>query len=471
MSRLARYGCTLTVFRNLDFRVGLWGAAMVTLTGCGSSSSGGTSQIPGQEAGVTQLSDAATGADGSGVAPGSEAGVSSDGGIIDGGTADGGAIDATSPDGGGTADGGGTDSTLVDGSPADGGGVTDASPSAAADGGTEAGSDAAPVDASTDAADAALTCASPFGGGPTPTTTTHIGIGVADPSMTWDGTKYFLFGTGGTLNIRSSTNLTTWSNVGNIFTAVPAWVTTALGTNPGDLWAPDISYFNGMFHVYYVGSTFGTNSSVIGLATNSTLETSNAAYKWVDQGLVEQSVTSDNFNAIDPSVSFDETCAPWLSFGSFWTGIKLRKLDPTTGMLATDNTTMYSLAERPNEGAIEASSIISHNGYFYLFVSFDKCCDGVNSTYRTMAGRSQSITGPYADSTGLAMLQGGGDQLVATSGRYIGPGGGTAWKDGDSYLYVYHYYDGDNNGDSELQIRPINFTSDDWITLGDPLFP
>src|ERR1700689_3842512 len=108
MSRLARYGCTLTVFRNFDFRVGLWGAAMVTLAGCGSASSG-ASQNPGQEAGATQFSDAAIGSDGSVVAPGSEAGAT----VVDGGASDGGPI--------GPADGGETDSTLGDGSPADGG--------------------------------------------------------------------------------------------------------------------------------------------------------------------------------------------------------------------------------------------------------------------------------------------------------------------------------------------------------------
>jgi arabinan endo-1,5-alpha-L-arabinosidase len=484
MFRLAFNGRRLTAFRDLDLRVGVWGAAMVVLTGCGSSSSGSGSQGPGQEAG-TQFLDAAPSidsGDGGGVSPGQglEAGAATDAAgidatIADGAVADEGAIDATVMDGGGT----------IDASPVDATQDTAQDTATVADSAVEAGHDASAADTGT-AADSgaeaaggdasvseggAVSCASPFGGGPTATTTTHLDIGVHDPSMTWDGTKYFLFATGGTLNIRSSTNIETWSNVGNIFTAIPAWITTALGANPGDLWAPDISYFNGQFHVYYAGSTFGSNSSVIGLATNPTLETSNAAYKWVDQGLIEQSTTADNFNAIDPNVSFDQTCAPWLSFGSFWTGIKLRKLDPTTGKLATDNTTMYSLAERPNEGAIEASSIISHNGYFYLFVSFDKCCDGVNSTYRTMAGRSQSITGPYADSTGVAMLQGGGDQLLATSGRYIGPGGGTAWKDGDTYLYAYHYYDGDDNGNSKLQVRPITFTSDDWITLGDPLFP
>ncbi len=454
-----------TVSRIVDFRVGMCGAVIVALAGCGSSSSSNGPEGPGQEA-STSSSDAMVVSDDGGTVPpgpGAEAGAPIDGSV-------------TTVDGGADTDGAtvSTDATLTDGNLADGV-VTDST--VAADGGDGGTTDTGTLPEAAVSDSGPVTCASPLGGGPVTTTTTHLDIGVHDPSMTWDGTKYFLFATGGTLDIRSSPDMRTWSNVGNIFTATPAWITTALGappggTTPGSLWAPDISYFNGLFHVYYAGSTFGSNSSVIGLATNTTLETSNKAYAWVDQGLVVQSKTTDNFNAIDPNVSFDQSCAPWLSYGSFWTGIKLHKLDPTTGKLATDDTTQYSIAERPNEGAIEASSIISHNGYFYLFVSFDKCCDGVNSTYRTMAGRSQgSITGPYADSTGLAMLKGGGDQLIATSGRYIGPGGGTAWKDGDTYLYAYHYYDGMDNGNSKLQVRPINFTSDDWITLGDPLFP
>ena len=183
-----------------------------------------------------------------------------------------------------------------------------------------------------------------------------------------------------------------------------------------------------------------------------------------------QSTSADDFNAIDPNVSFDANCTPWLAFGSFWSGIKLRKLDARTGQLATDDTTMYSLASR-NGGAIEAASIISHNGFYYLFVSFDACCQGVNSTYRTMVGRGTSITGPYADMAGTDMMHGAAEQLLATSGRYIGPGGGTAWKDGDTYLYVYHYYDGEGGGASKLQVRPIVFGADDWVTLADPLFP
>lgn len=333
----------------------------------------------------------------------------------------------------------------------------------------EAGADATVVDgAAGESSDAAPVCGGQvLGGGPVTTDSLHLDIGVHDPSMIWDGKRYFLFATGGTLGMRSSPDMFAWTNAGNVLSAVPAWVTTALGSTPTDLWAPDISYFNGQFHVYYAGSTFGSNDSVIGLATTSSLEPP----AFTDQGVVVQSTTSDDFNAIDPNVSFDQNCAPWLAYGSFWSGIKLRKLDAVTGKLATDDTKTYSLAARSGTKAIEAASIVSHNGYYYLFVSFDACCKGVNSTYRTMMGRATQITGPYVDKTGASMTTGAAEQLLATAGRYIGPGGGTAWKDGQQYLYVYHYYDGDDNGASKLQVRPIAFDADDWVTLGDPLFP
>jgi arabinan endo-1,5-alpha-L-arabinosidase len=209
---------------------------------------------------------------------------------------------------------------------------------------------------------------------------------------------------------------------------------------------------------------------VIGLATNPTLDSSNAGYHWTDQGMVVQSVSANDYNAIDPNVSFDDAGTPWLAFGSFWSGIKMRRLDAATGKPSTTDTTLYSLASR-NGGAIEAASIVSHDGFYYLFVSFDACCQGVNSTYRTMVGRATQITGPYSDKAGTGMLQGAAEQLLASSGRYIGPGGGTAFRDGVSYLYAFHYYDGNDNGNSKLQIRPINWDANDWPTLGGPLFP
>jgi arabinan endo-1,5-alpha-L-arabinosidase len=308
----------------------------------------------------------------------------------------------------------------------------------------------------------------------TSVTTQHLATGAHDPSMIHAaGGPWYLFVTGGTLNVRSSTSLLTWTNEGNLFPAIPGWVATELGQAITDLWAPDVSYFNGQYHVYYAGSVFGSNHSVIGLATNTTLDPKGPGFQWVDDGLVIESNPTgqtDDWNAIDPNLTFDSTGNPWLVFGSFWSGIKLRRIDPTTGKLSTADATLYALAERPGGGAIEASSIVLHNGYYYLFVSFDLCCEGVNSTYRTMVGRATSITGPYTDQMGQAMLAGNAEQLLVTTGRYIGPGGGTAFHDGACYYYVYHYYDGQANGAPTLEMRPIGWSADDWPILGDALW-
>ena len=311
-------------------------------------------------------------------------------------------------------------------------------------------------------------CGAPAGG-PTPTTSTHLDIGVHDPALIWSGARWVLFATGGKLGIRSSSNLQQWSNVGDVFGTQPAWIKTALGTAPADLWAPDVSYFGCQFHVYYAGSSFGSNNSVIGLATSPTLDPSNTAYAWTDRGQVIRSSTSNDYNAIDPNVAFDDTGAPWLSFGSFWSGIKLRKLDAASGKPSSSDPTLYAIAGR-NGGAIEAPSIISRNGFYYLFVSYDDCCKGVSSTYRTLVGRASKITGPYTNKAGALMTAGAAEQLLASSGRYIGPGGGTAFKNGTGYLYAFHYYDGNANGAPKLQVRPIDW-SNDWPTLGEPLFP
>ncbi len=101
-----------------------------------------------------------------------------------------------------------------------------------------------------------------------------------------------------------------------------------------------------------LSSTFGSNRSSIGLATNQTLDPASEKYRWVDQGKVISSESRDDWNAIDPNVVLDEQHQPWLSFGSFWGGIKLRKLDRSTGKLVLDDQTLYSLASRPRIGRV-----------------------------------------------------------------------------------------------------------------------
>jgi arabinan endo-1,5-alpha-L-arabinosidase len=303
-------------------------------------------------------------------------------------------------------------------------------------------------------------------------------IFVHDPTMAVEGGTYYVFSTGdpagsigdGNIQIRTSHNLRDWSYTGTVFASKPTWITDALGTIP-NLWAPDISYFNGLWHLYYAGSSFGSNNSVIGLATTPTLDTGSPRYHWTDDGQVFRSVSSDDFNAIDPSLVTAADGSKWLSLGSFWSGIKLIALDTATGKPATTSPTVYSLAAKPFPDPEEGSGIVYHDGYYYLFVAVDTCCRGISSTYHIQAGRSKSITGPYVDASGIDMLNGGGMEVQGADAGMIGPGSPFvfATRDGGQWL-AYHYYDAFDNGDAWLQVRPLIWV-DGWPVTGSPLVP
>jgi hypothetical protein len=288
-----------------------------------------------------------------------------------------------------------------------------------------------------------------------------------DPSIVRQGRYYYSFITGDSasrtyLPMRRSADLLHWTDLGPVFATAPAWVTEQLGTTPPDFWAPDISFFGGLYHLYYAASSFGTDNSVIGLATNTTLDPASPAYRWVDHGMVLRSGGGDDINAIDPELVLDGGRA-WLAFGSFWDGIKMRRLDRATGMLSAGDTTLHSLASRGG-ASIEGASITRHGGYYYLFASLDYCCRGIDSDYRVVVGRSASVTGPYTDRAGVPMLGGGGTELLRGYNEFRGPGGGDVYGD----LYVHHYYDLYDNGLPKLSVRPIRWAGG-WPALGDPL--
>lgn len=290
---------------------------------------------------------------------------------------------------------------------------------------------------------------------------------VHDPTIARDGDTYYLFSTRAGIAIRCSKDLITWRLCGDVFAHLPAW---AVQDVPGvrGLWAPDVSYFNGKYHLYYSVSTFGSNRSSIGLATNQTLDPTSDKYRWQDQGKVIGSYPTDDWNAIDPNIVLDEDGQPWLSFGSFWSGIKLRMIDPLTGKLSSKDGNLYSLASRPRAkdtpGAIEAPAIIRKANYYYLFVSFDFCCRGADSTYNIRVGRSRRLTGPYTDRSGKPMMEGGGTMVVTGGSRWRGPGHCAILHEKNGDKIVYHAYDASARGASTLRVASLIWDSEGWPT-------
>lgn len=292
-------------------------------------------------------------------------------------------------------------------------------------------------------------------------------VGVHDPAVIRDGDAWYLYYTQPGIGIRKSTDLKTWNDAGKVFEDTPAWAKQAVPRSR-DIWAPDISFFNGRFHLYYAVSSFGAQRSVIGLATNKTLDTNSPDYKWIDEGLVIDSrPVRDDFNAIDAQLALDEHGQPWLAFGSFWNGLKICKIDAATGKRPPDDDKLFSLASR-NGGAIEAPFIYRKGKNFYLFVSFDQCCQGSASTYKTMVGRAEKITGPYFARDGKPMVQGAATLLLSGHGHVRGPGHCAVIKDHDTDYLVHHFYDADHNGRRSFQIRPLIWADDGWPLAGEP---
>lgn len=291
--------------------------------------------------------------------------------------------------------------------------------------------------------------------------------GVHDPGLAAELDAYYVFSTDTgpprNLPIRRSRDLRQWQLIGTVFDAIPGWIQEEI---PGiiDLWAPDVSYFAGKFHLYYSASTFGLNRSIIALATNRTLDPARPDYEWVDEGKVIESNFEDDWNAIDPNVFIDEDGTVWLAFGSFWSGIKLRRLDPTTGLPSNDDPTLYSLAGRPRGapyfGAVEAPFLIRRGDFYYLFVSFDQCCRGAESTYNIRVGRATQVTGPYLDKGGIPLLEGGGTLVLGSSANWKGPGGQSVLPSGSGDYLVFHAYHA-VTGVPYLHLRKINWV-DDW---------
>jgi arabinan endo-1,5-alpha-L-arabinosidase len=293
-----------------------------------------------------------------------------------------------------------------------------------------------------------------------------VGIGnvsVRDPSLIFVDSTYYLFGSGKGIKIWSSTDLQNWKAHLPVFVRAPGWTNTNIPGFNNEMWAPEITFYKGRYYLFYSVSQYGSNNSAIGFATNETLDPGAGNYKWLDRGMITQS-GGTSWNAIDPNFVLDNDSIPHLVLGSFFDGIKITKILTNDTVMKAAQITKATLANRDLQenpyNAIEAPFVLRHDSYYYLFVSINNCCSGVNSDYKTIVGRSKAIDGTYLDKKGRAMSAGGGELILEGSKNWHGAGGASVYNFNGQEKIVFFSHD--NSGIARLRIADLKWDTAGW---------
>lgn len=317
-----------------------------------------------------------------------------------------------------------------------------------------------------------------------------------DPTIVRDGDTYVMTGTdsfaGGPApaggHLRTSLDLITWNWYGTALDGVPPeakdW------SNAQGFWACELVRWpnpqkagespSTRWHMYYSASTFGSNTSAIGLATAPT-----ALGPWTDQGLILKTKHGQSTqNAIDAAVFFESNGTAWLTYGSFFSGLYVIELNKETGRPVTPGDLGTRIAARPRsvEGAIEGPYVVRRDpigepSRYVLFSSFDSLIN----TYDVRVASSQEPRGPFLDRDNEDMVSATLDgtalaaepDLVGTvllAGHsfpghepLIAPGHNSVFTDTDnSQFMVHHVRFGLAPSEHTAQIRRMFWLDSGW---------
>lgn len=227
---------------------------------------------------------------------------------------------------------------------------------------------------------------------------------IHDPStvMKCDG-KYYTFGTGGGGLISDD-----------------GWSWHGGAVRPGRGAAPDAVKIGDRYLVAYSatgGGLGGSHKGSVLTMWNKTLDPSSPDFAFTEPIEVAWSEDGDDCDAIDAGLLLDPIDGRlWLSYGTYFGFIRLVELDPATGARLEGNKSVDIAID------CEATDLIYRDGWYYLLGTHGTCCDGPNSTYNIIVGRSRNVTGPYLDKLGRDMLKGGGKMVIAARDNMTGAG-------------------------------------------------
>ncbi len=273
---------------------------------------------------------------------------------------------------------------------------------------------------------------------------------IHDPStiMMCDG-KYYTFGTRG----------------GGLISE-DGWTWNSGGERPGGGAAPDMLKIGDRYLIAYGatgGGLGGGHNGRILTMWNKTLDPKSPDFKYTEAIIVASSDGTEDCDAIDPGLLLDPTDGRlWLSYGTYFGFIRLVELDPKTGKRVEGNKAINIAID------CEATALMYRDGWYYLLGTHGTCCDGANSTYNIVVGRSRKVIGPYVDNMGRDMLKGGGKMVIGASGRVNGPGhfGLLDLEEGVQKMSCHYEADLDQSGRSVLGIRPLLWKNG-WPVAGD----
>ena len=244
------------------------------------------------------------------------------------------------------------------------------------------------------------------------------------------------------------------------------WSWKGGAVRPGGGAAPDVIKLGDRYLVIYGatgGGLGGGHNGRILTMWNKTLDPNSPDFKYTEAIEVAASDGQEDNDAIDPGIMLDpNTGRLWVSYGTYFGFIRLIELDPATGKRVEGNVAKDIAID------CEATDLIYRDGWYYLLGTHGTCCDGVNSTYNIVVGRSRSVEGPYIDNVGRDMLQGGGKMVIAAGDRVAGPGhfGRTIVDKGVEVMSCHYEADFNQGGRSVLGIRPLLWKNG-WPVAGD----
>ncbi|WP_044164823.1 family 43 glycosylhydrolase [Bacteroides reticulotermitis] len=273
---------------------------------------------------------------------------------------------------------------------------------------------------------------------------------IHDPSTIAEcGGKYYTFGTGG----------------GGLI-STDGWTWNSGAERPGGGAAPDVVKIGDRYLIAYSatgGGLGGGHAGKVLTMWNKTLDPNSPDFAYSEPIEVARSLDDEDCDAIDAGLLLDPTDGRlWLSYGTYFGFIRIVELDPQTGKRVEGNKEINVAID------CEATTLMYRDGWYYLLGTHGTCCDGPNSTYNIVVGRSQKVTGPYIDNVGRDMLEGGGKMVIAAGDRKTGPGhfGRFIEEDGVEKMSYHYEADFDRGGRSVLAIRPLLWKNG-WPVAGE----